>query len=462
MKTIFILISRGSIVRNILRSDAFRILKEQPKLRIVILVLTRETQSVPEYFKKEFFHPRVIIEEFRGIPFKFPIGKIRRRFFTPLITNLVFTHLKYLSRYGSPKNKKDPYLIYLLKTLFFGPLSRSVIVKRFFRFLENKLFLDREYEPYFDKYQPDLVFSPHVLGVAEQAMVKVANRRGVMTVSMPKGWDNVERMFYRVKSNKLIVYNKLLKQKAIKHQDFSVKDVFVSGFAQFDSYFKKELILPREEYFERLGLDSRRRLLFFGSAGLWSPNDEKMVEILSQWVTKEKFVFSCNLLIRPHFTNIFEKKYEKFRGLPHIYIDNQYRKSEFFIDNWDLSKDDIVHLINTLYHSDLVITFASTLTLDAAILDKPIINPGFWGWIDRNGKDQTAIRYQVPYYQDIIKRNGVWLAKDIGDFREAINSYLKNPNLHSQGRGLLREDMCDKQDGRAGERIANYLLSLLK
>ena len=42
---------------------------------------------------------------------------------------------------------------------------------------------------------------------------------------------------------------------------------------------------------------------------------------------------------------------------------------------------------------------------------------------------------------------------------EALDSYLKNPNLDGDKRELMRRELCYKLDGRSSERIVQHILN---
>jgi len=56
MKTIFITLFQGVEAKNILRTDIYKTLLDQPEVRLVFLV---NNSHKAEYFQKEFNHPRV-------------------------------------------------------------------------------------------------------------------------------------------------------------------------------------------------------------------------------------------------------------------------------------------------------------------------------------------------------------------------------------------------------------------
>jgi len=131
------------------------------------------------------------------------------------------------------------------------------------------------------------------------------------------------------------------------------------------------------------------------------------------------------------------------------------------LSSWEFEDRDIVHLINCLYHSNIVINTASTMTIESCIFNKPVISIAFDGYKKRNY--WTSVRRFCDYnhYSNLIKAGGVRVAKNPEELLVLINEYLANPELDNKGRKRIVEEQLYKLDGKSGERIGNFLLEFL-
>jgi len=445
-KTIFIVITQGIPARNILRTDVLKTLREQNDVKIVICL----PGVVPDYWLKEFNYPNVIFETIKEKPFSL----FRRKIFDPLLISLLHTESAYINlKFGTRKRVASPE--YMIFWIFWSRLfGNSIVMKRLFRWLEYKLYPDRHYAGLFDKYNPNLVFATSVLAKVEAPMLKEAKRRGIKIITMPKSWDTFDKRFFRVKPDKILVQNSDLRALAVKGQDIPEKDVVVMGFPQFDIYTDKNILKPRNEFLAGLGLDPSKKVVFFGSGGLFGPSflDEEFADEIYRFINSDECAEKCSFIIRAHFSEYNIGRFDKFKVAQDTYIDNTHQINKIFGELGDPSYGDMVQLANLLYHSDITINPGSTLSLDASCYLKPVICTGF-------GCKTLENCIKIAYYKRVLDSGGVRLARNYEELKQLINGYLKNPDMDMEGRKRMKEHLCANPDGFVGKRLAEFLLN---
>jgi CDP-glycerol glycerophosphotransferase (TagB/SpsB family) len=437
----------------VLRSGVFKLLVGR-EYKLVIFINCRR---MPEYIKEEFKHPNVTL-----IPIgEFPVGKIHRKFieFTHLLlyTKTTKRYFRY-SRHFLEKNRIIVFFHLLAMRVssalkFLKPLSRkieSVFFKEVFPSVEG----------YFDVYKPDLLFSTSITSKHDNIFMKAAKRRGIKTVSMPKSWDTVTKMYYRFIPDYFIVQNEHLKRELINLQDVPADKIFVSGFPQFDWYKKEEIIRPREEHFKKMGLDPKLPLILFGSQGSWYDKDYKVAEKIYEWVAKDELVKPTQILFRPHFSNVKTNEFRKYQGMPRAAYDASYHVSDDFRDNWDPTTPETIDFVNSIAHADVVVIVLSTLALDAACRDKPVINIVF-GSRYRKGVDITPLMQYSNHYEWVFDTNATFRARNFLELKGYINTCLLDPSVKKKEREELRNKVCYKVDGGASLRIVEVLDKVL-
>jgi len=167
-----------------------------------------------------------------------------------------------------------------------------------------------------------------------------------------------------------------------------------------------------------------------------------------------------NILIRPHFSALTKSDYSKLGAEERVYIDDKFNREPFFVDNWNQSEKDTIDFMNSLHHMDIMVMFASTLALDAACFDKPIIGIAY-GTIFKKGVDWSAIRYETTNFQWVMESNPVTIVYSEDKFIEAIKHYINHPEDKRKERADLVSSLCNDVDGKSGERIAKEVTSLL-
>lgn len=452
-KTLFITINRNALVRNILRAGVLEHLLRRENLKIVLLL----NMKISESFRREFGHPRVIVEEVKSKKYnRF------RKIFIILFNQLVYSESERLVvKFGGGSRKRPSHFVYLAKHILFSIISRITFLKQCSRWIEQNIFIEKEYDYLFEKYRPDLVFCTSIYSRGlDFVVIKAAKRFGVLTVSMPKSWDTIGRLFYSAPSDKFIVNNVLMKNNLIKDQSIKEHNICVVGFPQFDAYIKKDTFLEKKEFCRLTGLDASKPIVLYASEGIWTYWDDTYIDDL---VHNHKILETYNIILRPHYTDVLKKRYERFKEYDGLYVDDEHLTAAgTFSDAWDPTHEDIDWLANALKVSDVVITSVSTFVLDAMVFDKPIINICYD--FARTKKDvfiPMPLQYNLTHFQGVMKRKPTVLARSAPELLEWLDRYTKNPMLLSAERKKTLEDICFKVDGRASERIAAALLSLL-
>jgi UDP-N-acetylglucosamine:LPS N-acetylglucosamine transferase len=457
-KTVFIVITRGFIIRNILRSGTLRHLLDAG-LRVVIFLPLREHSDIPDYLRKEFAIPGVVLE-----------GVVEKRIrgystFARSASMLLYTNsTRAYSRIGNQANLRRSWFSRSLENGVYSLLSLSGGLKRLVRYIENNYFFVPEYEHFFEKYHPDVVFGTSMVSTLDIMFMKAARRRGVPTVGMPKGWDNVVKMLYRFIPDVLLVQNERMKEGVIATQGVPEARIVVTGFPQFDWYTRKEILLSREDFLQSLNIDPTRRLVVFGSEGVWAPAEKTVADIIATFVrTPGMLAKPSTLLIRPHYSDVKADKFNALKGLEYVALDTSMNVSDFFMDNWDPTLKEIVYFTNLMHHADVVISIASTLALDAACADTPSISPFFGGLYDMSGRvDITDALFLTDHYQWVLETGATMPVHSVEELQSAINTCLTDPSHLSHERKVLVDRLCFGNDGHASERVAKAIVAQVR
>jgi CDP-glycerol glycerophosphotransferase (TagB/SpsB family) len=461
MHTIIMAIYTGRDTRDILRTDVLKALKSED-IRVVIV----SPAAKEKYFDEEFEDKNVVVESFYPPHSKLEMAYIG--LMNALFVNTKFSktiNIKYI--YFKKRNFSGSRmaLSYILRNISSNLFSyKNYGFRRLLKRLNVLLFPDKQYKVLFEKYKPSLVFTTHTFYLAADApILKRAIQNGVPTISMVPSWDNITaKGEMPVEIDKLIVWNERVKKEAIELHGYSPRDIFVAGVPQFDIYFTREGESSKEDFFKKIGADPEKKLITYttGTPTLF-PSEPDAIDILLRYILENKFIYPCQLLVRLNPRDNADR-YEKFKNIEDIIIDNSWRPSKSFHDKWDPSKTDMVHLANTMLYSDVVINVASTITIDAACCDTPVVNIGFDGYQEKPYLDSVMKYYDYTHYKNIVRTGGVGIAKNKEELLKYINMYLENPKLDSAGRRRIVEEQCYYTDGQSGERVAKYILEHLK
>jgi len=453
MKTIFITITRGTLARNFLRAGLLDGLLKN-NFRVVILL----SQNPHDYFLNEFSNPNISIEVLNDKTY----SKLRK-FIIILFNGLIYTETeKRMLKYGGAHKKPIAKFHYFFRNFLFSILSKFKILKKFVRFLEFNFFVEKDYDFLFKKYHPDLLFCSSIYSKLDVLLIKSAKRFGIKSVSMPKSWDTVGRLFFRAPSDYVLLNNNFMKDWIIKEQLIPKVRLSVVGMPQFDIYANKKHYLSKEIFCNKTGLDPKKSIILFASEGAWTHWDWVYVDEL---IYKYKINKNYNFIIRPHFSNLMDKKYEKYRGLKNVYIDDENtRITGMFPDNWDPDYNTMDWTAEVIYQSQIVVTFFTTFVLDSFFFKKPVINI----YYDPDGIKKLGVKnipiksmYNCFHYNAVLADNSTILTQNSDEVMKFINLVL----CKGDKKGLESEKTYNKlaylRDGNSSKRIIDFLLILL-
>lgn len=294
----------------------------------------------------------------------------------------------------------------------------------------------------------------------EPALIGTAKSLGIPTLAYIHSWDNIStknRMVF--KYDGYLVWSERMKQELAHFYPESRNcPVYVVGAAQFDVFFQQDLYQTRENFCAAQGLDPGRPIILYA---LGSPNFLK--EHHGAYYMAEKVVSNelgdVQLLVRPHpqFDNGIEAN--TLRGFGKNVVVQKTGNAGIPLADRFQNESQIREWINTFRHADVVVNLSSTVAVDAAIFDRPIVNldydpePG-----QPNQELIKDINHLWTHFQPIAESGGVWLTKTPAETIEAVRTYLKNPELHRDKRRWIAEYVCGFLDGECGRRMAEAIV----
>lgn len=455
MKTIFITITRGSLIRNFFHTGVIKKLLDA-EIRIVILSPFPDTEK---YFKG-YLHPNLLFE-----PFIDSKQTFAKRVMRELLTGAAFNrtiHARYLHRITAAEGPPSR-LWYVPRMLFFAPLRLIPGFKKLIRFVDFILLPERQHDYLFEKYKPKMVFSTNPMdSYGESSVLKGAKRWGAKTVSMPKSWDNMSKILFNVKSDVLIVWSQFMKDQAIRLQGYSGHDVIVTGAPQFDYYADKKNLMTRKKFCSANGLDPNKKILLYGSVGSKACYESHYPELIKKYIDNGDLK-DISVFIRSHPGYIGDA--EQFKAVAEhqsFILDAHDKQDSALKDNWDISMNHLHHLFNSLYHADVCVTVGSTLTIDATLCGTPVINIRFDADPDIDKKMSVKRLHKADYVRAIIGIGGTWVSDSEQDFLKALKETLIESKKKDKGMERLIEYLAYKKDGKAADRVGDVLLNTIQ
>jgi hypothetical protein len=468
-RTLFFCIPSGTPAANLLRTSVFPLVRDDPSVgRIVIL----SPYVADRHFVDEFAGPKVAFGDLApGVP-----GWLERRFIRIMQEKFVKTmptdsmrirvaradlleraqqrEVRYLDRGQIGGSIKGPKRL-ALKALTGPPLS----IDTWFR-ISDHFTLGRQYADLFARERPDLVVTPTTgLYFSEGPLLGRADRAGVPAIAVDLSWDHFTTKtapLRRVAA--LAVWNSSMKRQAVAIHGYRPEQVTVAGVPQFDLYSDRGCLDSRQQFCRRIGADPDRKLLALTTIPpvLYRHHD-RVIERLLDEIERGSFG-PAQLLVRVHPRDDLEP-YRRFECRPNLIVEKPFRTGRVAEGSVvDPTGEDRRHLANTLTHSDVIVNVASTIAIEAAICDTPVVNIGFDGPDPRPPLDSAARYYRYDHYRPLVEAGAVRVATHPDELVSLVRNYLDRPELDRSGRARAVQEQCYRADGKSAARVAAFIL----
>ncbi len=319
------------------------------------------------------------------------------------------------------------------------------------------------YRRMFQQTKPSVVFCSHQRPPEVLPAVLAARSLGIPTATFIFSWDNLtSKGRIAAPFDHFLVWSELMRTELLRfYPDVTPDRVHVVGTPQFDPYAATELHWTREEFFARVGADYSRPLICYsgGDTGT-APEDHLHVRALMEMIRDGKIKYRPQILLRPAPVDDGVRYNDVRRDFPElVYAAPSWIHAE--PGNWASvipSADDVQFLANLTRHADLNINLASTMTLDFAIHDRPVVNIAFdMSDPPPHGKPLWEYYYRFDHYRPIVEIGAARFARSCDELAEHINAYLENPSLDRDARRKLVELEVALPIGRASQQIVETL-----
>lgn len=445
---ILITVSEGSITRNILRSFVLEKLLDIPELSVVLLV----PEEKHEAYLGEFGSSRVSVVAYRSAALTFYGRLMNYLARNGLKTETILTDQKTHSKFG---------VKYLLKRALIVSLGSMYVFHLFIRLLVSFREPSGQALRIFQDLKPDLLFATDVQDEIDVDIMLVAKKTGTRIVGMVRSWDNLTSSagLLQIVPDKLIVWNPHLYDAAVEVQHIPKSMITMVGIPHFDWYKKEEIFIDRETFARQVGLDPAKKIILFAGIGdFHAPHETEVAGMVAEALERGDVRADAQILFRPHPNFMVAR--ERVLQFPKTVFDEgvaYYTGKDK--GSWEMDSAKIAHLVNSLRHADIVITTASSMTIDAVAFGKPVICIGFDG-----EKDEPYYQSVRRYYRDfshyiaMTKTKGFQLANNREELIRAINAYFENPQMDEEGRKVIFDRFIWKLGGSA-ERLVQAVLS---
>lgn len=446
MKTIFITSFHPHISRNILLTPVFETLKKEPDLRLVLIVPDYKI----EYFKEQFRNRNVFVEGVQPYAAnRTKKGIILKRigmYMCPTETVRLRRRFKYYC---------DHKIGSLIFAWFFGMLGCSQSIRAYIRGFDLRFSPKGFFDSLLDRYHPDLIFSTDPQNDNDVSLMQDARLRYIPIIAMVRSWDNTTQRVFRVFPDRMLAGSNAIAEECIVIHGFPKEKLVITGQPHYDRYLTAP-IKSKDQFFKELGFDPNKRLIMYAPVGdvtlIMKEND------MDQYVMEILASIDTQTLVRfPPDENVRLINFNKPDTMVIHRPGHAFRNTQF--TDREIRREDDDSLIDQMYYSSVVVTGPTSICLDAAFMDKPVIAVDCYP--SERDFFQKVYQYSYTHMKKMLGFKGVHYATTKEDLLAQINIYLKNPAADSDGRVRIRQQWFSHADSHAGERVAAEILNMI-
>ncbi|CAG1005971.1 hypothetical protein ANAEL_03377 [Anaerolineales bacterium] len=330
------------------------------------------------------------------------------------------------------------------------------------------------YSDLFDKYRPDLVIASTPGWRMDRYLLRESARRRIPNMTVIVGWDNSSS--YNVPGADVqwaTCWSQLQKEELVKGSDWNPEHVHVGGIPSYDGYFRKQWLMPREEYFKLHGLDPNRKLISYASSFVHFAPNFPNIEALAKLVSSDSLAGPSQLLIRLHpshfqdkpkiFAEERQRVFDLEKKYPHVHVVQPVALGGSL---GYYGGEDMDEKSSMMAYSDVVVTVYSTMLVETAVHDTPMIAatidvPGGW---NKKGKFSLSLKEigDWPTHKRFREAKAGRVTSNEAELRDALNMYLKDRTIDSAERRKFVEDEITFTDATSGKRTAEFILKVLE
>lgn len=452
-------------IRNILHSGVLKQLTEQGvETYLLMQRLPQDSQKIDEdYCYAKEIHPLLVHPTTDRILGKaFLDGVIHSAFMQRNRIRSYPIYLRWLRRRESSRQHIRSRLAWAL-----GYLMRFSRLNYQLYDLSERLYRGSvDLNPMRDhlkQISPDLLWSTAYIAYHEHAYVSAADDLNISVLASVLSFDNLtSRTSYMHHFSHYTVWSEWMKRQLVHfYPHVSSERVTVTGTSQFDFHRRKEFCLTRQETLSFLGLKSTDRYFVYGaSTQILAPDEPRLVRQLAQQMSLDHELMHYKIVVRLHPLDDWSRWQAELSQLENMSFSGAWNE-EPDSDGWAfITPAEQIKIVSLLTHAEACINIASTIGLDAAILNRPVIGIDFR--YESNAPQEILYEeYYTEHYSPLIHHGAVAIAYKWDELMTLMNEAITCPEKHKNGRQSAVHEICGMVDGYSASRLVSTVLQQL-
>jgi len=351
----------------------------------------------------------------------------------------------------------------LKERLLFPLLGRTWATLHVVSWLRGRLARFEGFAAPFAKWRPDVVFSNNVFSRWDTAILWRAHREGVRTVGMVHSWDNpTNKSVFPGGVDHLLVWGPVMRREMEDYFRVRPETIREVGTPQFDVYARPPSV-SKEQLLRSFGFETNARLVIYGSGAPGHCPDEpefpRIISSICRDPAPDGDPRPIRMVVRLHPRDRLER-YEALSGVRGVVLEVAGRGTSHMDDRWNPTADDHAHFVAEMRHADVVVNLASTVALDAAANDTPIVHARFDLDADRDYLSSHVRLFDYTHTARLMSTGASLVATNREELVAHVLGSLADPGALRDRRRALAEQEGYDGTGTSASRIAEVVASV--
>lgn len=338
---------------------------------------------------------------------------------------------------------------------------RLISAQRLYRWVDRlDLFLnpDRRFLAQLRELGVKLYFATHATAYWEECLLRNAMAAGLPLAYMVLSWDHLSsKVLLHGNLGKILVWNDRTRGELLAtYPEYRGDQIEVTGIPQYDSY-GEPASQTYAEWCAGFGLDPNRRTILFSTMPQVRHDQQHVIlEDLLRAITEGELPDDLQVLIKCHPFDNFEG-YGALLGRYPVALRRTELPPGQPIEEWVPSPDEVRESRDCLRFCVMNINIFSTVTIEAAWFDRPIIHIGYDPGPIRPGRIPCREYYNLEHFRPIMDLDGSMLVESRAALLEAVRQYYRDPGLKAEGRRRIVATYIGAGLGGAAQRVAGSI-----
>jgi len=287
---------------------------------------------------------------------------------------------------------------------------------------------------------PAVVFITNPVDFREDLVAMAANQMQTPVVTMIPSWDNLSSKGVLLSIyDRIFVWNEMMKVEVLNlYPAFECIDIDAIGVPRFDVHQNSPNgEFSREALLSGLGLSPDKATILYANTATSSfPQQIQVIKHIIE-ACRNGEIENSQVLVRCHpHDDVSQYEQLNEEGLVAVWPKASDAKRAFGVEAAP-PVDDLIRLTAMIKASDVVVNAASTIVLDAACCDKPIISVAYDGDEKPVFYDSIVSAYDYTHQKFYLESMGGVLVKSKAELISEVNIALINPFLRTVERKQL-------------------------